>query len=130
MADYVEDVTALGEAALEDVTETGGALTGSIRLEEPRLLALSIPYRDSWTVTVDGEPAETLKINGMYTGVLLEAGDHVVAAAYQIPGLKAGGMVSGVALVCTGGVLAAGAVRRRRSGGKPGKGKKQGSREK
>ena len=81
-------------------------------------------------MTVDGEPAETLKINGMYTGVLLEAGDHVVAAAYQIPGLKAGGMVSGVALVCTGGVLAAGAVRRRRSGGKPGKGKKQGSREK
>ena len=114
MADYVEDVTALGETALENVTEEGGSLSGTIRLEEPRLLALSIPYRDSWTVTVDGAPAETLKVNGMYTGVLLAAGEHTIEATYEIPGLKLGGMVSGAALVFTGCVLAGGAICRRR----------------
>lgn len=117
MADYVRDVTALGETTLENVVEENGSLTGSIHLEEPRLLALSIPYRDSWTVTVDGKPAEALKVNGMYLGVLLEAGDHTVAAAYQIPGVKIGGIISGIALVCTVGVLAGGVFyRRRRSG--------------
>lgn len=85
MRDYVEDVTALSETVLENVTEEGGTLSGTIHLGEPRLLTLSIPYRGSWTVTVDGEPAETLKVNGMYTGVLLEAGDHTVRAVYHIP---------------------------------------------
>lgn len=114
MRDYVEDVTALSETVLENVTEEGGTLSGNIHLGEPRLLTLSIPYRDSWTVTVDGEPAETLKVNGMYTGVLLEAGDHTVRAVYHIPGLRTGGMVSGAALVFTGGALLYGGIRRRR----------------
>lgn len=120
MADYVEDVTALGETALENVTEEGGTLSGTIHLEEARLLTLSIPYRDSWTVTVDGVPAETLKVNGMYTGVLLEAGDHSVEATYEIPGLRIGGMVSGAALVFTGCALVGSAIRRRRGSGQKG----------
>lgn len=120
MADYVKDVTALGETTLENVTEENGTLSGTIHLEESRLLTLSIPYRESWTVTVDGVPAETLKVNGMYTGVLLEAGDHSIEATYEIPGLRTGGLVSGAALVFTGCMLAGGAVHRLRGPGQKG----------
>ncbi len=113
MADYVKDVTERGETTLENVTEENGHLSGTIHLEDTRLLTLSIPYQDTWTVKVDGTPAKVLRVNGMYMGVQLEAGDHVITADYQIPGLKLGAMVSGTAVAVTLCVFVGSAIYRR-----------------
>ena len=101
VADYEEDVTALRECVLTDVEERGDRVSGSIHLDEPRLLTLSIPCRKGWSLTVDGKPARALRVNGMYLGVLLPAGDHTVAARYRIPGLAPGLVCSAAALVFT-----------------------------
>lgn len=99
MADYVRDVTALGDVTMDDAKEEAGSVSGSVTLEDARLLALSIPWQKGWTVRVDGQKADAIQVNGMYTGVLLQPGTHTVEATYQIPGLKLGAMVSAVALV-------------------------------
>lgn len=99
MADYVRDVTALGEVTLENVKEEAGNVSGTITVTEPRMLTLSIPWQTGWTVTVNGHEAELLQVNGMYTGILLDAGTYTIEAVYTIPGLKVGAVVSAVALV-------------------------------
>lgn len=120
MEDYVRDVTERGQTTLQNVAEENGTVSGTIHLADTQLLTLSIPYRDSWTVTVDGKPVKNiLRVNGMYIGVLLEPGDHTVTAQYQLPGLKISGVVSGTALVLSVCIWVGGAVRHRsRQGGK------------
>lgn len=115
MADYVRDVTALGEVALEDVQEEAGMLSGHITVDQPRLLTLTIPWQKGWTVRVNGEPAQTIQANGMYTGLLLEPGDYQIEAEYTIPGLKVGAGITAAAIVGGAGVLFY--LRRRRSRG-------------
>lgn len=99
MTDYVRDVTALSEVTMEDAKEEAGSVSGSVTLADTRMLTLSIPWQKGWTVRVDGEKADAIQVNGMYTGVLLQPGTHTIEATYQIPGLKPGAVVSGVALV-------------------------------
>jgi uncharacterized membrane protein YfhO len=84
------------------VREENGTVSGTIRLNESRLLVLSIPYQNGWMVQVDGKLVKTYQVNGMYLGVLLTAGNHTVTASYETPGLKSGGIVSSGALVLTG----------------------------
>lgn len=116
MADYVRDVTALGEVTMEDAKEEAGSVSGSVTLTDTRMLTLSIPWQKGWTVRVDGQKADAIRVNGMYTGVLLQPGTHTIEATYQIPGLKPGAVVSAVALV--GGVaVVIWAKRRRKRGG-------------
>ena len=116
MADYTRDVTERGKVVLEDVTEEAGTLSGRITLEEPRLLTLTIPWQKGWTVQVNGKPAQTIQVNGMYTGLLLEPGTYEIQASYAIPGLKLGGAITAVAVVVGAGALGYRSRRRRRGG--------------
>ena len=99
MADYVRDVTALSQVTMQDAQEKAGSVSGTVTLTDTRMLTLSIPWQKGWTVQVDGKTADAIRVNGMYTGVLLRPGTHTIEATYQIPGLKPGAVVSGVALV-------------------------------
>ena len=82
-----------------DVKEEAGSVSGSVTLADARMLTLSIPWQKGWTIRVDGQKADAIQVNGMYTGVLLQPGTHTIEATYQIPGLKLGAVVSAVALV-------------------------------
>ena len=99
MADYVRDVTALSQVTMQDAQEKAGSVSGTVTLTDTRMLTLSIPWQKGWTVQVDGKTADAIRVNGIYTGVLLRPGTHTIEATYQIPGLKQGAVVSGVALV-------------------------------
>ncbi len=99
MADYVRDVTALSQVTMQDAQEKAGSVSGTVTLTDTRMLTLSIPWQKGWTVQVDGKTADAIRVNGMYTGVLLRPGTHTIEATYQIPGMKPGAVVSGVALV-------------------------------
>ena len=47
---------------------------------------------------VDGESAELLNANGMYSALELEAGEHEIKLTSFTPGLKAGAVISIAAL--------------------------------
>jgi hypothetical protein len=50
------------------------------------VLVLQIKYRPGlWRLTVDGEPAAPLRADGVWTGVVLGPGNHVVRARARLP---------------------------------------------
>lgn len=71
---------------------------GSIDLDRPKLLFLSIPHDKGWKVEIDGKPAETQKVTFGMTGVMLEKGKHQVKMYYEAPYLKLGSMISGISI--------------------------------
>ena len=83
---YTEGLT---EHVLEQVELGTNVITGEIDLEEDKLLVLSIPYQNGWTAYVDGKEVDLERVNIMYMGIPLEAGEHTVRLEFAIPGVKA-----------------------------------------
>lgn len=113
--DYDRMASALGEDVLENVEVGTNRVSGTISLDERKWLQLAIPYSEGWTATVDGEKAELARSGGMYMGLALDAGEHVIELEYCTPYLKVGAAVSAVSLVLWA-VLAAASRKRRASG--------------
>ena len=85
---------------LENEKIQDGRITGTVRFDEPGVLALSVPQADGWTVKVDAEKVSpvrsgsagpgTLTANVMYQGILIPAGEHTVELTYETPGSAVG----------------------------------------
>jgi uncharacterized membrane protein YfhO len=89
---------------LEHVQETpNGGLTGTITLDDTRLLAFAVPYSSGWSLAVNNAPAELMQVNGMYLGTLLPPGRSEVELYYTAPGLRLGAAVSGAAMAVLAG---------------------------
>ncbi|HMB69726.1 MAG TPA: YfhO family protein, partial [bacterium] len=72
------------------------------------LLVVADSWSDGWTATVDGAPAEILRVYGLVRGVVLPAGDHVVRMTYVPPGFRLGAVLSLLGLALAGTALAVG----------------------
>jgi len=57
-------------------------------------LVLRDSFATGWSATVDGQPADIVRVDGLFRGVRLAAGTHRVEFRYQPPGLMAGFAVS------------------------------------
>lgn len=99
MDSYAEQVEALRQDVLEQVTVDNDHVSGSITLKQPKLLCLAIPYSTGWSVTVDGQPAELLQANTMYMALELDAGTHSVELQYHTPLLKTGILITGAGVL-------------------------------
>ena len=98
MSSIETQVQSLRADALENVNIGKDTVTGSISLDKKKYLCLTIPYSKGWKAEVDGESAELLNANGMYSALELEAGEHEIKLTYFTPGLKAGAVISIAAL--------------------------------
>jgi len=74
-------------------------LIGSVYLEEPGLVYLSIPENDGWTATVNDQPVSFVPVHFGFRGIPLEAGLHRIELHYFPPFMKLGMGVSGTALL-------------------------------
>ena len=82
---------------------------GLIRLRTqsagPRVLVVSENYQSNWSVWVDGAEAEMVRVNYVWKGVALSAGEHEVEFRYFSPVLAwaRGAMLVGLVVGCGGG---------------------------
>ena len=100
-----EKLEKLAEDTLENVVFGTNNVMGNISLDEPKLLALSIPYSEGWKAYVDGKETEIKRTNIMYMGIELEKGDHVITLYYNTPYLKTGVALTGVGLAVLLGMM-------------------------
>ncbi len=63
------------------------------------ILTLSELYFPHWEVTVDGRPAELLRVNYAFRGVALKPGSHLVEMQYRSPWIRMGLWVSFASLL-------------------------------
>ena len=59
---------------------------------------LSIPYEKGWSVYIDGEKAETVKLMQSMLGVKVSAGEHDIRLKYVPEGFIGGVIISGTSL--------------------------------
>ena len=102
---YQEAMTVLAEGGI-DITESSSTrLVGTVTAKEDGLLFTSIPYDESWTVTVDGEKVEYEEIAGALIGLQLTAGTHEIRFTYVPRGFVYGLVISLVCLAMVIGLI-------------------------
>lgn len=76
-------------------------LVARTRTDAAGLLVLSEVAYPAWQATVDGEPVSLVTVNGLFRGVPVPAGDHLVELRFVSGAMRAGLAIS----LATGGVV-------------------------
>ena len=104
MAAYPGYIEKRRSAVLENAVLDTDRVTGTVKLDEPRLLVLSIPYDGGWTAYVDGEKTDLMRANVMHCAVALQHGEHTIELIYHMPGLRTGVVISLTAVLILAGL--------------------------
>lgn len=94
MKNYARQIEERRQDVLKNVAIDTNSVTGSISLNRPKLLCLSIPYSKGWSAYVDGKKAKLHQANIMYMALALEAGTHDVRLTYSTPLKREGAWIS------------------------------------
>ncbi len=94
MSNYAEQIKTLRNTVLQNIRIANNKIQGDIRLDQKKVLVLSIPYSKGWNVSVDGVKKELLPANVMYMALPLDAGSHHIILKYRTPYLGLGLLVS------------------------------------
>jgi hypothetical protein len=93
-------------------TQLNGTVDARVRTDRRSLLVLADSWYPGWRVTVDGKPAELLRTDHAYRGVVVPAGEHQVRFTYVDRPLQFGAGLAGLTVL--GLVLVPLFLRRRR----------------
>ena len=95
-----------GTASAEITEYTANRVTATVESTAGGRLVLTDLAYPGWEVSVDGQAAETVRVEGMYRGVDVPAGSHQVAWVYRPMSVIWGAVFSGVSLLlCVGACL-------------------------
>ena len=74
------------------------------------LVFSEVHYPEGWQLTIDGEPADLLRVNYALRGMVVPAGEHTVEMAFELPSVQSARTVaslgSGLLLLFVLGTLA------------------------
>ena len=90
---------ALKENVQEDLRFSDNRISGTISLQEPKMLVLSMAYSKGWSALVDGKAQEVKQVNDMYPGLELSPGAHTIELRYRTPYLREGLLLSAFGLL-------------------------------
>ncbi len=71
------------EEQMSVVSEKQGDMITQAKVVVPRLIVFTKRFAPGWHVTVDGYTAELIRVNYIYSGLLLQPGDHTVRFIYH-----------------------------------------------
>ena len=90
-------MTQKGEAQLVSSGQTNVV----VKADAPGLLVVTDQYYPGWEAFVDGEPVPTYAVDGIFRGVFLEKGSHMIKFIYRPLTFVIGGIISAVSLLIT-----------------------------
>ncbi len=99
--EYISRISAdhLTECA-EDVVQTTSEYSVSIHADAEKYVFFSIPNDSGWSASVNGTKTDIVDING-FMAVRIPEGESRVELHYEVPGLKAGMLLSLIGLLGT-----------------------------
>lgn len=90
----------LSQTHLENVEYDSTHISGTVNLQTPGKMILSVPYEHGWRVCVDGEEVETGLFGECFMTLDLEAGEHQIRMDYVPYGQGAGIGLSVISWIC------------------------------
>lgn len=122
---YIEDreaLTAYSQAVqstpvqIQKITSSHLVVQCQVGTDSPYLVS-TIPYDESWTVTVDGKKVQTVQNWNCMLAFAVESGNHTIELHYHPRGKTAGLVITLVsAVIATGGTVWATTKRKKRTG--------------
>lgn len=94
MDNYKEQIALLKQDTMKKVRIGTDTVKGTVSLNSPKILCLSIPYSIGWTAYVDGEKTTLYRANIKNMALALDAGKHTIKLVYHTPYLKIGACIS------------------------------------
>lgn len=91
---YLASCERLRENAGYEFVVNNEGFTSKIVLDKQNFVFYSVPYDDGWTATVNGAPAEIIKVQNGFMAVLAPGGNNVIRFEYTTPGLAAGFIIT------------------------------------
>jgi hypothetical protein len=70
-------------------------------VDRPTIVSVSQQALPGWTVSIDGEDADIVEVDGIFLGALVPAGEHDVVFTYHSPWLTTTVVLALIALVAT-----------------------------
>lgn len=86
----------------------------SIDLDRPTVVSVAQQALPGWTVTVDGEDADVVEVDGIFLGAAVPAGQHEIVFTYESPWLTVTIVLSLLAIAATISLAVADTVQSRR----------------
>ncbi len=83
-------------------------------LDRPTVVSVAQQALPGWTVSVDGERADVVEVDGIFLGVSVPTGAHEIVFTYRSPWLTATLVVSALAIAATIALAVGGTVHSRR----------------
>lgn len=74
-------------------------IEGTVTAENDGVLLFTIPYDGGWSLKIDGKKVPLTKVAGYLSGAEISAGTHEIEMAYTVPGIIAGGIISGLGVM-------------------------------
>lgn len=100
MKAFSKHIAARKQTSLENVEIKTDLIKGTIKLDKPQILCLSIPYSKGFTAFVDGKETELMRVNVKNMALALDSGEHKIELRYSTPYLKVSFMLSVAACTC------------------------------
>lgn len=79
--------------------DLNNSFTFKLDLEEDGMLATTIPFDIGYSVYVDGTSVPTQKVNSLYLGAKVPAGEHRVTITFNITGFRLGAVLTASGLL-------------------------------
>ena len=96
------DLNGSGSGTLEVLAYGANRAEFLVRTSEKALLVLSDILYPGWTATIDGQPTDLLKTDGIFRGVVVPPGEHRVAMKYAPTSMHLGLGLAGMAILILG----------------------------
>lgn len=87
------------QATLLLVDDHPEEITISVKSSAPGILVLSDTYDVDWRAYVNGQSAPILRVNGLFRGVALPDGEHMIRFVYRPRAFYLGALVTGLTLL-------------------------------
>ena len=80
--------------------QNNNGFEADMRSEEKQLVLFSVPFEtNAWTATVNGQEAKIQVVDGGLMAVEVDKGDNHIEFHYEVPGMKAGLLISCIGLI-------------------------------
>ena len=97
--DYLQSQSKLLDDSLKSIKHSNNKIEFSTDFISNKMIVLSVPYDEGWSLKIDGEPAKIYKVNSGFIGIVGLSGNHQYELTYFTPGLATGGVISLIGLL-------------------------------
>ncbi len=84
---------------VEAISQKQHPLTGKVNISKPGYLITQLPYQNGFKAYIDNQEVKIEKVNKAFVGFKLKPGKHQIKITYEVVGLKAGMIMSGLGLL-------------------------------